>query len=96
MRAADGLVHVGGASRHLLIDLRLGLLGDDLVVRLVRAGLRVDARRAVRRPPQLARNGLAFLVHDHAGTVGAARGPQHLPELVADLEGDEGAAECDA
>src|SRR6185436_13545590 len=56
----------------LLVDLRLVLLADDLVVRLVGKLVRVQARRAVVLPPQLAGDRRSVLVDDGARAVGAA------------------------
>ena len=95
VRAAHRLRHIGRRRHQLLIDLRLVLPRDLLIVRLVHALLRLDLR-AVVVPPQLARDLVAVFIDDDAGAVGAPGRPQHLVVHVEHAELQEGAAEADA
>ena len=91
--ATCGRRHVGRRREQLLVDLRLILPGNDLVVGLVDARRGIDSCGAVVLPPQLAGDRCAFLVDDDPDAIGAPRRPQDPIVGAEHAELDEGAAE---
>ena len=90
---------VGGAVRgadQLLINLRLALGRDRLIVRLVHALQRFDPFGTGLVPPKLTRQGLVVGADDPARAIGPARGPDHLAQRVHHLKGEERPTESDA
>src|SRR5438067_13799429 len=75
--------------RQVLINLRLILPGDDLVMRLPSLLARRNSCGAIRLPPMFAGDGLVLLIDDHASIVGPPRRPQSVPVLIQHFELNE-------
>src|SRR5438067_11422924 len=82
--------------RQVLINLRLILPGDGLVMRLPSLLARRNSCGAIRLPPMFAGNGLVLLVDDHTNVVGPPRPPQSVTVLVQHFELNERATKADA
>src|SRR3954463_4543102 len=79
--------------RQVLIDLRLILLRDCLIVRLPSLLTGRNASRTVGLPPMFAGDRLVLLIDDHAGIVRPSRSPKSVAFFIQYFEFNERAPE---